>query len=237
MSTELIPSMKATLFSPVTSDLGGPLLDIAEAGLDSILEAGVLKNIPILGTIAGFCKAGASIREKNLIRQTAVFITSFNNGSISDDELSGYRTKLENDNKRAERELGRVILLLDRIIEEIQSKMLGAFYRSYVKGGIGWDKFCELSEANERMFVSDYVMLEAICRNPIKQDVEITDKKMYRIQRLESLGLVMENRTRLHSGNILSYPDTDDRFVSTPLGGTFFSLMRAGGAKEGKDDA
>ena len=232
MSTNLIPSMKETLFSPVILNLGSPLLDIAEASLDSVMEDGMLKDIPVLGAIASLCRAGASIRERNLIRQTAAFISSFNNGSITDDELYSYRDKLENDNKRTEKELGRVILLLDRMIEEIQSKMLGAFYRSYVKGGISWDKFCELSEANERMFVSDYVVLEAICREPIKQDLEITDKKMYKIQRLESLGLVMENRTKPHSGNVLLYPDTDCRFVSTPLGGTFFSLMRAGAPKE-----
>lgn len=228
MTTDLIPSMKATLFNPVVSNMGSSLIDIAEASIDSIMEDGILKDIPVLGAIVGLCKAGTSIRERNLIRQTAVFISSFNNCAITDEELHSYREKLEKDNKRAEKELGRVILLLDRMIEEIQSKMLGAFYRNYVKGGISWDTFCELSEANERMFFSDYAMFEKICREPIKQDVEIADKKMYKIQRLESLGLVMENRTRLHSGNVLSYPDTDDRFVSTPLGGTFFCLMRSG---------
>lgn len=227
MFLNLISSFKNTLFNKGYQKFGDSLIGIAEVGLDSILEDGVLKDIPILSTIASLCRAGVNIKERNLIKQTASFITSFNNGTISDEELSIYRVKLESDPRRAEKELGRVLLLLDKTIEEKQSEILGVFYRSYVKGIIKWEMFSELSEVNSRMFISDYSMLDAICRKPIKQSEDITDRVMYRIQRLESLGLVIENRARLHSGNMLSYPNTDDRFVSAPLGGTFFSLVRS----------
>ena len=226
MSSTLIPSMKETLFDPAISNMGDSLIEIAEIGLDSVLDDGILKDIPILGSIAGLCKAGLSIRERHLIRQTAAFITSFNADTISPEKLLEYRKNLETDPKRADRELSHVILLLDRMIEELQAKMLGKFYKSYVKGGITWEKFCELSEANSRMFISDYEILETIGRKPLKQDEVIPDKKMYQIQRLESLGLIMENRYRPHSDNILSYQKTGEKYVTSPLGGTFYTLMR-----------
>ena len=114
---------------------------------------------------------------------------------------------------------------MDRILEGQQAKVLGHFYSSYVNGSLSWEKFVEVSEVNARMFISDYAELSKAFLTPVKQSDEVSDRRMYRIQRLESLGLVTENRYRLHSGNALTYPDTDDRFVTTPLGSTFASLM------------
>ena len=58
----------------------------------------------------------------------------------------------------------------------------------YVNGKMGWDKFCELSEVNERMFVSDYKIL-------------LSDEKMqytngnYIISRLIALGIMLKKVT------------------------------------------
>lgn len=225
MNTNLIPSLKETLFDPAVSIMSDSLTDIAELSLDAVLQDSVLKDIPVLGTIASLCKTGVNLRERNLIRQTAIFITSFNNRSIEQDKLDRYRESLEENPKKAEKELGRVILLLDRMLEEKQSEILGAFYNSYVKGALSWDQFVELTEVNERMFLADYTELRSIGLKSITQSEDVSDTRMYHVQRLESLGLVIENRYRLHSGNILSYPDTDDRFVLTSLGMTFYNLM------------
>ena len=103
--------------------------------------------------------------------------------------------------------------------------MLGHFYSAYIKGAISWTKFVELAEVNSRMFINDYYELDSICRVPIQQDEQVSESRLYKIQRLESLGLVKEYRARLYGGNILSMEDTNDRFVATPLGRTVFSLM------------
>lgn len=226
MESNIIPSMKDTLFNPVSENMKDSLIEIAELGLDAVLRDGVLKDIPILGTIAVFCKTGVALQERNLIRQTAVFITSFNDGTISQEKLIEYRQALESNPKKAEKELGRVMLLLERILEEKQSHILGRFYNAYVRGALTWGKFVELSEVNLRMFLSDYKELESINRKPIEQREDVSDRRLYKIQRLESLGLVMENSTRLFEGNTLSYSNSEYRFNTTPLGGTFVSMMR-----------
>lgn len=226
MESNIIPSMKDTLFNPVSENMKDSLIEIAELGLDAVLRDGVLKDIPILGTIAALCKTGVALQERNLIRQTAVFITSFNDGTIPQEKLIEYRQALESNPKKAEKELGRVMLLLERILEEKQSHILGRFYNAYVRGALTWGKFVELSEVNLRMFLSDYKELESINRKPIEQREDVSDRRLYKIQRLESLGLVMENSTRLFEGNTLSYSNSEYRFNTTPLGGTFVSMMR-----------
>ena len=226
METNIIPSMQETLFTPISGNMGSALIEIAEQGLDSLLQDGVLKDFPVLGTIAALCKTGVNLRERNLIRQTAVFITSFNNGTISDEDKSKYKEALNKDPKRKEKELGRVILLLDRLLEEQQAKVLGKFYCSYVKGAISWDKFVELSEVNARMFSDDYKDLAAINKEPVKTEERVSDQRAYKIQRLISLGLVSENHFGLNSSITLSFMPADNRFIVTPLGSTFASLMK-----------
>lgn len=223
MNNHIIPSMIETLFNPVFSNMGSSLIDIAEIGLDNVLEEGFLRDIPVLGTIAALCKTGLNIQERHLIRQTALFIQSFNQQSLTDEALQTYRKELEKNSQKAEREIGRVILLLDRMLEEQQAKSLGKLYKGFISGLLMWDEFVELSEANARMFVSDYAELKSIINSPIKQDDDISDQVLYKINRLESLGLVMENRTRLN-GTTLHYAKSDNRFEPTPIGKKFFDL-------------
>lgn len=224
MKTNIIPSMKETMFSSIASNMNDTLIEITEMGIDSLLEEGILKSIPILGTIASLCRTGINLHERNLIRQTATFIVSFNGGTIDQKKLDNYRASLE-DPKKAEKELGRVILLLDRLLEEEQSKILGRFYHAYVAGEIKWEKFVELSEVNTRMIISDYEELISIARKPIKDTERIPDKRIYRIQRLESLGLVMEKRVQVIDGTMIIPSGTYDCYTLSPLGGTFFGLM------------
>jgi len=225
MEANIIPSMKETLFDPMVAGMGDSLVDIADLGLDAVLADGVLDGVPVLKSIAALCRTGVNLRERNLIRQTATFISEFNKGTISQERLDEYRRNLEDDPVRAEKELGRIMLLLDRMLEEKQAKVLANFYGAYVKGAITWGTFVELSEVNARMLVSDYAELDSISRSPVQQTDEISSGRMCKIMRLVSLGLVIEHSARLHSGNLLTYEETDDRFTTTSLGGTFFSLM------------
>jgi hypothetical protein len=221
----LVPSMRDTVFEPSVDGLSDAMADIAEVALDAVLQDGLIRELPVVGSILAMCKTGAGIRERNFIRQTAVFIKSFNDGLISPNQLQAHRKKLEDDPKEAERELGRVMLLLDRTIEAEQSRVLGKFYGSYVKGALSWAKFVELSEVNWRMFLEDYGELLQIGARPIGQDASISERREYRIRRLESLGLVIERRAKLFDGNVLESPTSEYGFFVTPLGDTLYKLM------------
>lgn len=166
-----------------------------------------------------------NIKERHLIRKTAKFITAFNQSELSNEQIEAYKVELEKNPQKAEDELSRVIILLDRMMEKQQAYLLGRFYSAYIRGAISWEKFIELSEVNARMFQNDFSVLDTIARKAIKKNEEISDKRMYQIQRLQSLGLVMERKTITRWGDLVDEPSDDERFVITPLGGTLFSLI------------
>lgn len=178
---KLVTELKDSLFNDNVADL---CIDLTEIGIDSVMDDGVLSEVPIAKTIVALSKTGLAIRERNMLKQTLTFISAFNSETISDEQLQKYKDKMTN-NKYAEKELGRVLYLLDRNIDNVKSAILGKIFNAYVNGKMGWDKFCELSEVNERMFVSDYKML-------------LSDEKMqytngnYIISRLIALGIGVE---------------------------------------------
>ena len=180
--SELVPALKDTLFSPTYEIVA----EYAEIGIDALLDNEVLKGIPVVSTLSSICKIGYNLHERNLIKQTLAFITEFNSGSISQGKLNEHREKLEANPKEAEKELGRVLIILGNQVEQIQSQVLGSFYAAYVKGAISWEKICELSEANRRMFISDYqILFEAAINDGLK----IQNRELYQVDRLISLGL------------------------------------------------
>ena len=84
---DLIPSLRNTIVHPMTD----PMEDIGEIMIDSIFEDGLLKDIPIIRTIASFAKVGVSLRERNLAKNTYAFICGLRKRQIPQDKLENYR--------------------------------------------------------------------------------------------------------------------------------------------------
>ena len=181
--SDVIPSLKKTLFDPTIS-ISTELLEI---GIDSLIENPVMKSLPVINTLCALCKVGYNLHERNLIKQLLSFISSYNDGTISSDDVEKHRLMLEESPIKAEKELSRILLILENQIETDQSEVLGNFYRAYVKGEISWDQFFELSEANRRMFVSDYKILHSLSSN---DRLKLGSRDLYQSDRLISVGLV-----------------------------------------------
>lgn len=89
---KLIPAFETTLFDPTLSDA---CLDIAELGIDSLLDEGLFKSIPVVSLLVGVGKTAQNVHDRNLLKQTIKFINTFNQRSISQEKINKYRNKLE----------------------------------------------------------------------------------------------------------------------------------------------
>lgn len=162
------------------------LSDYIDLGISSALELG--NDIPIVKTIIGLGKIAIDIRERNLIKNLISFIKSLNSGNIDKEKLKEHQLKLKEDQKLAKEELGRVLIILDKTIDENKAEILGKLYKAYVNTRIDWDMFIEFSEITDRMYVNDLEILKSIHEGTMKDAVN--KENMYRIDRLNSLGIV-----------------------------------------------
>lgn len=93
---ELIPAFETSLFETPLTDVG---IDFLELGIDSVLQDGLLREIPIVGTIVRMCRFAQNVHDRNLLRQTLVFINEFNSGNISAEKIEKHREKLKQNPK------------------------------------------------------------------------------------------------------------------------------------------
>ena len=124
---EIIPGFQKSLFSGASDSIP----DIAEFGIDGILSEGILKDFPFVSTLMGVKNIAQNLYDRNLLRQTLAFIKELNNGQLDEKKKEKYRKRIEDDPKKAEAELGRILIILNKNIDIEKSAILACLFRSY----------------------------------------------------------------------------------------------------------
>lgn len=211
---KLVPAFETSLFDPTLSDM---CVEMAELGIDSLLNDGLFKSVPIVGVLVGISKTAQNLHDRNLLKQTVKFINAFNAKALSETQKEKYKTHLREDPKYAEEELGRVLVLLNSNVDIKKSELLAKFYHAYVEERITWDVFCELSDATTRMFIADINLLYKVHS---KQVTDTTQCEVYRADRLIALGLLDSAMKSMmigsHTGN------QTQRYIQTNRFGSLF---------------
>lgn len=161
--------------------------DCLELGIDNFIEDGILKDITIVNSIVSGLKIAKNIYDRNLLKQTLTFIKELNNGTINKEKLIAYRSTIENNTRKCEEELGRVLLYLNMFIDEKKSVMLAKLFKAYIGQIITWNEFCEYFEIINRIFLEDLLILKYI-----KEGAKYKGKDgdNFRVERLYSLGIL-----------------------------------------------
>lgn len=213
----IIPSFRESLFKGASNAIE----ELSEFGIDTILDESVFREFPIVQVLIGIKNTAQNIHDRNLLMQTLQFIQQFNAGTINKEKLKKYKENLEADKKKEEKELGRVMIILNNTIELEKSKMLANLFRNYINGEIDWEEFCEFSEIVRMMFLNDVEYLKKIYSGQMK---DTTNCKLYPIDRLVSLGLINVSMKNIFmSSNANS---RTDKFVNlTDIGGKFYQSI------------
>lgn len=217
LQNELTADFEASMFLPAFKEAS---IDLFELGIDSFLENDLLKEVPIVRTVLGLGTTAKNIHERHLICNTAAFLHELSNAEIPTEKAKRYRKKLRDDPALREKELGRVLILLDRNIDSIKSVLDAKFFAAYINEQIGWDEFCELSDITDRLFVAD---LSTMQEAHLNGGVAIQMPLSYRHERLISTGL-LTNRVSL-SGSVaaIDFDSQEPRIVIelTDIGALF----------------
>lgn len=189
MGTSLIPSFKESVFSNVV-DIA---IDLSEVGIDSCLESGILEDIPFVNVLYKLGNIAVSIRERHFLQKTLVFIQEINDGNVSDVDRDQHKKRLESNPKKMEKELGYILVSIDRHLQSVKSKILARFYAAYLDSSskYDWVDFCILSEILDEVSIYDFDALSYIYKNgQIKMCDAVEDISFFQISRLEKCGII-----------------------------------------------
>lgn len=181
---EIVPEFSDSLVID-SSDI---LSDYLELGIDSVLENDNLKEIPIVKTFISVGRIARNIGERNLLKNLVIFINELNSGNIDKEKLRKHKEELNKNPKKAEKELGRVLIILEQTLDNIKSSILGKLYKTYINQEIDWDLFVEFSEVTNRLYINDLNTLKMIFYGQLSDTTNRND--LYRIERLNSLGVI-----------------------------------------------
>ena len=197
--------------------------DIAEVTLDSFLNEGLIKDLPIVSSAVSVFKIGYSIKELAFRRKLTIFIHELNRGIANDKERQKYINQIEEDSNKSQKLIEHILLMIDRFIQSEKSQLFAKLVLSYLKKDIDWLSFCQYSEVLDRMFPGDITCLDM----SILTDKDRDDKSKGALQRMQGLGIIAPNIINGSyniNGNVVATRD-DGTYNYTIFGKTFYQIM------------
>lgn len=129
--------------------------DIAEIGLDSFLEDGLIKDIPVVGFLFRMGKGISSVKDAITAKRILVFVQRVRENSVDDNALQKHLEELGDDSKKLNQELETILDYIDKQTGYIKAKILGNFYHSFLNREIAWDDFVLLADIVDSISITD----------------------------------------------------------------------------------
>lgn len=196
--------MMAVLASDGLVDLSK---DAAELVIDSAMHDGVLKDVPIVGTLFNLAKLGAGIRDLLLAKKLLRFLHEFSHLQASErarlvDDMAGTEDKKE--------KVGEVIIdLVDRSGSDDKAALIGLLFVAAGRGKIPIDALLRLSAMVSQASMADLIDLSVEGVSAISND---------RRYALQAQGLlVWEIRNPLKVGQNVSVLALAEVIYDTPF--------------------
>lgn len=210
----------------ITTEVSGCITDFAEIGLDSVMEDGLLKEIPFLSTAISIYRIGQSVHERNHIAKLAAFLNRINERILSEDDRRRYQEKFRTNAKFRDRELEYILILIDRYINKDKAKLLATLYLAYLDEKIDWNRFAEFSEIIDRLLPADFdCLFEFMCHGGV--DLEKTKIEIASVLRLLAVGFVSQEQPAVNALLGMDTPRDAMDYLITGYGREFVKIFEA----------
>ncbi|MFM2484358.1 hypothetical protein [Celerinatantimonas yamalensis] len=145
--------LEKTLATNLGNELTNVSSNLLEVGVDSLLEGGVLKDIPIIGSVVGLFKSGISIKERFYVKKLLKFLVEFKN--IDEEARAKFVSEeLSNDSKREK--FGETILnLIDKTDDISKFKLYARTFELHFLDRCSYDEAIRICLMIERAFYRD----------------------------------------------------------------------------------
>jgi len=149
MDKELSNSLKDTISSSELKNIG---LDIGEITIDSILKDGVLKDIPIIGSLAGIWKTGIAVNDYLFLRKLVAFLNE--SSKLSEKKRLKLIENLE-DNSYQKEAGEKLIAIIDNLETKSKAVLLGKALNLFGQGVITKEAFWSVAFIIEKIPMQD----------------------------------------------------------------------------------
>ena len=119
--------------------------DLLEPGIDALMSSGVLREIPLLGSVVKLANAGRAIADRILLAKLLRFVQGVED--VSDDERREFAYRMKTDDNFRERVGESVLLAIDKVDDLDKPAILARALRALVRRKIELAAFRRLTSA------------------------------------------------------------------------------------------
>ncbi|AOT08751.1 hypothetical protein [Pseudoalteromonas luteoviolacea] len=143
-------SLNKTLKS---TDLHGVTAGLAEVALDSLLEKGVLKDIPIIGSILGLGKAAVTIKDQLFLKKLITFLSE--TSTVDVEKRNEVISKIESSGKYRVSVGEKLLYIIDRCDDFEKAELVSKVFSAFLNNKMTYDQFLRCTVAIDKVFLTD----------------------------------------------------------------------------------
>lgn len=135
------------------TDLQNVTINLAETFSDTFLNEGLIKDIPIIGTIVGLTKTAISLNDRLLIKKIIYFISE-----LSDiDQLKRKKliSKINSSEKQKIKVGEKLLYIIDKSEDHYIAKYIAILFKAFVNEEISYSEFLRCSSIIQRLLIQD----------------------------------------------------------------------------------
>lgn len=132
------------------TDLSSELLEV---GIDQILDEGILRDIPILGTAIRIADIAKSVRDRLFLYKVQLFLNA--SDRISQAEREKFKQKLDNEPEFREKVGETLLLIIERLDSLEKPALLARLFSHLIRENITLSEFRRLAYAIDIAFIDD----------------------------------------------------------------------------------
>jgi hypothetical protein len=189
--------LKENMIEVMKEETKSEIANYAEIGLDLFLKDGVLKDIPIVGSLFSVLKVGKTVKDYHFSKKIMAFIFELQTNKHDKDKYEQFINKMKSDDSYATKVTEVVIVTLDRLDKSYKARVFATILVAYINDLYDWDEFIYLSMVTEHLFVNDFTTLSILIK--LNKGIKIDDfvvksikKDILRasIERLRNVGFI-----------------------------------------------
>lgn len=135
------------------SDLQNVTISLAEVFADSLMEEGIAKDIPIIGTILGLGKATIGIKESLFLKKIIYFISELKN--VSATKRQEMIDKIDNSGNFRTKVGEKLLYIIDKCDDHEKSQIIARLFSAFLSEIISYDEFLRASHIIDQVIHED----------------------------------------------------------------------------------
>jgi hypothetical protein len=121
------------------SDLQNVTADLAETFIDSMLNDGILKDIPVLGTIVGLARSTISLKDRLFLRKVMHFLNEIS--SVPPEEREAMISQVDSSDSFKIKVGEKLLYIVDKCEDHKAASQIAKLFCSFLKGLISYSDF------------------------------------------------------------------------------------------------